>query len=98
MEWSAVVGVFGFIAGAGATVFTVGKFQGGFIARVESIEKFVDEHDGEDTTFRTRCHSELLEEIRETRRTQIDQFDKLNARLDKVISFRSRKREGENGE
>ena len=95
MEWSAIIGILGFVAGAGATIYAAGKFQGGFIKRVETIEKFVNEYPAKEEAECVRCHDELIEEIRTNRREQQEQFGQLNIRLDKVISFRRRNGDGE---
>ena len=90
LEWNLFSSIMGVIVGAGTTGLALGRFQGRVVTRVENLEKFVDEHDAADVTFRNHCHDEVLEEIRETRRTTTAQFEAINKRLDLAITFRTR--------
>ena len=87
VEWNILAGIITAAFGSGIAWATI---KVGYGTRISHIEKFVDRHPGTDETYRTRCHSELLQEIKDVRRSQEDGFAQVNERLDKVITFRRR--------
>ena len=97
VEWNILAGIIGAITGAATTGVVVGRFQGRIVERVDNIEKFVEKYPRDDEVKCARCHGELIDEIRENRREQQEEFSHLNERLDKVISFRRRNGEMDGG-
>lgn len=87
LEWNILAGAITAAFGSGVAWAAMKVGHG---TRIDSLEKFRDTHDDKDRAFRARCHDEVLVEIRELRRLQVEQFDRLNVRLDDVAGFRLR--------